>query len=678
MPGGWSQQSRGGQGSGSPGDMVASRFELDPVPQCLQLASMPNVQDLPAEPPRLTLRPLLRVEVGQVAEDIAGAYGSKARQEWEVAVLSDLVADARVKGAIHSVGISHAGRCTGYISLGLKQSAPRPLIDTWEREGLQAKGQLLRVGYHFQQQPPDSIRVLILNLPAPYAVCGILSTLLTCAGYSDAEGLVAQEFLGSYKAGRAVVPGIGRTDCIVAFVRPPAGDPLLCKLPDSFLFPDSPTFKVVLMVDGRKPGSLHRPVPADVWEAHRAAAGLGPLRGPPAPPPPPPGPSPASQARRLGTQEPAQLSSGLAGAAAAAVGGGVWSNPTWHASHPPALLVGPFGLGFPPGAAPMAPPATPSGPPLGVPMEIEGTPTSPSHQHVQQQPQRPGLGPAPMDQEVEAQLPLPPTPTEVRPMDCEGQASASGPPRPSQPASSGEPGPSSPRGAAGSAASAKQTKQGTPQQQQQQQPQRRGSSRLRAQPEQPGGSQEGQGEDVPEWVGRLRAAQEEGEQFKIWRQYSTLYLTAYRAVEDVVEGEPEVQAAMLSLFQDQRAAIVAEEASGRPPPTTQSELPGFVPRWIRVHLDCGSYDADPGPLPPLGQEGGRRRRQRKGKKQQQQQQQAVGGPRSRSRSRSGSRGRGGGEGPHSSPQRPVRNRRPPGPWFKASPSTGAPPEGGSS
>ena len=640
---------------------MASTFELDPVPQCLQLASMPNVQDLPAEPPRLTLRPLLRVEVGQVAEDIAGAYGSKARQEWEEAALSEMVRDPRVKGAIHSVGISHAGRCTAYISLGLKQSAPRPLIDTWEREGLQAKGQLLRVGYHFQQQPPDSIRVLILNLPAPYAVCGILSTLLTCAGYSDAEGMVAQEFLGSYKVGRAVVPGIGRTDCIVAFVRPPAGDPLLCKLPDSFLFPDSPTVKVVLMVDGRKPGSLHRPVPADVWAAHRAAGGLGPLRGPPALPPPPLGPSPASQARRLGTQEPAQLSSGSAGAAAAAaVGGGVWSNPTWHASPHPPPLVGPFGLGFPPGAAHMAPPATPSGLPLGVPMEIEGTPTSPSHQHLQQQAQRPGLGPGPMDQEVEAPLPRPPTPTEVQSMDCEGQASASGPSRPSQPASSG-PG---------------------KQQQQQQQPKQRGSSRIGAQAEQPGGPQGGQGEDLPEWVGRLRAANAEGEQFAIWRKHSTFYQTAYRAVEDVVVGELEVQAAMLALFKDQRAAIVAEEVSGRPPPTTQSQLPGFVPRWIRVNLDCGSYDADPGPLPPHGQGGERRRRQRKGKKQQQeqqqQQQQAVGGPRSCSRSRSGSRGRGGGEGPHSSPQRPVRNRRPPGPWFKASASTGAPPEGGSS
>jgi len=656
---------------------VASTFELDPVPQCLQLASMPNVQDLPAEPPRLTLRPLLRVEVGQVAEDIAGAYGSRARQEWEEEVLSELVGDARVKTAIHSVGISHPGRCTGYISLGLKQSAPRPLIDTWEREGLQAKGQLLRVGYHFQQQPPDSIRVLVLNLPAPYGVCGITSTLLTCAGYSAAEGMVAQEFLGSYKAGRAVVPGIGRTDCIVAFVRPPEGDPLLCKLPDSFMFPDSPTVKVVLMVDGRKPGSMHRPVPVDVWAAQRAAAGPGPPRGLPAPPPPPPGPSPVSQARRLGPQEPAQPGGGSEGDAAAAVEGGVWSHSTWHASPPPPLLMGPFGLGFPHGAAPMAPPATPSGLPVGVPMDIAGTPTSPTHQHLQQQPQQAGLGPSPMDQEVEAPPPLPPTPTEVRPMDCEGQASALGPSRPSQPASSGQPGPSSPQRAPGSAASAKPTKQGTSQQQQQQQPQRRGSSRLRAQAEQQGQPQGGPGKHVPDWVGRLRAAQEEGEQFRIWRQYSTLYLTAYRAVEDVVECEPEVQAAMLALFQDQRAAIVAEEASGRPPPTTQSQLPGFIPRWIRVNLDCGSYDADPGPLPPQGQEGRRRRRQRKGKKRQQQQQ-AVSRPRSRSRSRSGSRGRGGGEGPPSSPQRPVRNRRPPGDWFKAPPSTGAPHEGGSS
>ena len=308
-----------------------------------------------------------------MAEDIAGPYESHTRQEWENATLSALVHDASIKAAINGVSISHSGKCNCYFGLRLHPAAPRPLIDTWEREGLLVNGQQLRVGYHFEQQPPGTIRVLVMNLPAPFGVCGIVRTLLTCAGYTEAEGMVAQEFLGSFKVGRSVVPGIGRMDHIVAYVRPPVDDHLLDKLPESFMCPDTPAVKVVIMVDGRKSGSLRRPVPTAALATRLAAAGPNPSRRLPAPPPPPPRPS---QARSQGAEE-LSRPSGVPVPAAAA--GGVRSHPTWHAGPPPLPPWRLPSLGSPPVAIPCGAPVGAADLTLGVSMEVEGNPLSPAH-----------------------------------------------------------------------------------------------------------------------------------------------------------------------------------------------------------------------------------------------------------------------------------------------------------
>jgi hypothetical protein len=97
-------------------------------------------------------------------------------------------------------------------------------------------------------------------------VQGVMSTLLLCAGYSNASTMVVSEFLGAAVIGGQAIHGVSRSDVIVAFVEAPTTDPLLHLLPESFYVEGN---RVYLAVEGRN---------------HAKDQGFVPY--PPAPPPP--------------------------------------------------------------------------------------------------------------------------------------------------------------------------------------------------------------------------------------------------------------------------------------------------------------------------------------------------------------------------------------------------------
>ena len=647
------RHSQGGQGGGSPMNMthvrVASGFEIHPFPQCMQLVRQPGCVGLGVGPPRQVLRAILRVETGQVPEEVAGPYNSEARKGWETALAGSAVQIAEVAEAVDAISYTHQGSSSSYLNMRLKPSARPPLIDKWEREGLLVNGQRLRVGHQYEQQPPGTTRVLVMHLPGEFGVCGIVSTLLTCAGYSGAEGMVAQEFLGFYKAGGTVVPGMGNMDYIVAFVHPPADDPLLVRLPETFYIPGSPPQKVVVTVDGRKPTSMHRPVPVEVL-SQRLASGQPPPRVPANQPPPPPRPSPTP----IGGGVPGHTSPSAVAASVSA-----WSNPSWHRT-------------IPLGGSPGAPFGAPQGPQLRVPMEVD------SHSSMgmaSDQPVPPAMppadeGPTPMDDVVAA--PQAPSVAPVGPMDRDSPAPVD--PGPSRVPTSGQmcsSGPSSLTAPPGSTSKVRKAK-GTVNLQQQQQPPCQGAplpGSLPGPATGAGPSTPGSSEPLPAWLTDFLSQTSEEEQFRVWSTCSTFYDTfASVAVDLRPEGW---RAKVRQFFSAHRSAIRGAEKQ-QLNPVTENQLPRFALEWIRVHMDTGSYEAAlepdiapvPAAVPARGKRQSRRKRQQAAEEQHQQQ---LG--RGRSRSRSG--------GTPPPPRRSSRSSRPPGEWFRVDAHTRSPPRGGS-
>ncbi len=150
-------------------------------------------------------------------------------------------------------------------------------------EGVQGDGSQLvdapmarEVPYHLTVRwaparcPPGCCVVKVFQLGANLAKPGIMSLLLTCAGYGGTAEVVA-EFMGEEK-------GMGRTDRVLAYVRYPYGDPALLGLPTQVHFGGQ---RVTIKVEGGPWGQAGQPPPP-----------------PPLPPSPPPTPPPPDGRRQ--------------------------------------------------------------------------------------------------------------------------------------------------------------------------------------------------------------------------------------------------------------------------------------------------------------------------------------------------------------------------------------------
>ena len=262
----------------------AGTFQLDLEPQLEQLITQPGgFQWLPAGPPKRTYTPILQINTAAIDPSLVGRYDSPTRQEWEDGVFTAVLTDEtlNLRPIIASIRHEHAGSARGCITLHIQQSLPQALTRATklEREGLVLGGHTLPVQFLTERQAPGTVRVMLMDLPPEYAVQGVTEAILSCAGYECSSSMVVHEFAGAIKVDGVIVNGVGRSDRLVAYVRPPADDPFLSKLPEAYTFPRGP--RTVFTVDGRQSVPRHYQVPAAV-AAERAT------RIPPPPPPPRP------------------------------------------------------------------------------------------------------------------------------------------------------------------------------------------------------------------------------------------------------------------------------------------------------------------------------------------------------------------------------------------------------
>mgnify|MGYP001810222812 CR=1 FL=1 len=126
--------------------------------------------------------------------------------------------------------------------------------------------------------PAGCVQVTVHQLPLEYVRTGCVSTLLHAAGQ---RGEVVAEFLGGSSWSGDAVLSCPAADTVVAWVRHPADDILLCSLPSSFDMQDGSSRRVLINVQGRPATNQHQWLPLNqlylrhLAAAPRAAAGTG-------------------------------------------------------------------------------------------------------------------------------------------------------------------------------------------------------------------------------------------------------------------------------------------------------------------------------------------------------------------------------------------------------------------
>ena len=254
---------------------------LPPRVQLEQLIRAPTTRDLPSEQPQVLKVPTVRLQFSSIPLEVGGAYDSPQRKVFEEQLLSKVFespaygfdpSSPSAHPLIRGYQAHHLGGRNGYVDLSLTRGSTQAmqLAEKWVREGVPVAEHTLLARYAPSLRPAGTVKVLVMNLPAGYAVKGITETLLTCAGYERASSMVITEFMGTGVLDNREVKGLGRSDVSVAFIDAPAGDQLLQLLPD-YLYLENEN-RVSVMVEGRDP----------------YARGFIPLGStPPVPPPPP-------------------------------------------------------------------------------------------------------------------------------------------------------------------------------------------------------------------------------------------------------------------------------------------------------------------------------------------------------------------------------------------------------
>jgi hypothetical protein len=289
-------------------------WQLHPKEQLDTLADQEGAQWLPTEGPRND--PVVWVMFGAVTEEGAGRYDSPGRRQYELDLLQAVLEQPQVAQLSHSVQHYGKGGRHAHLEICLKrESQARQRAEQLISSGLQVKGHHIPVRYARGRQPAGTVRVMVMGLPGPYAVRGLMEALLTCAGYMDGAGMLVAEFLGELMIKGVPYPAVGRGDMVVAYVKPPGDDPLLLNLPESMMLQGC---TVRLAVEGRQgpSSSNHRgsytPVSGALGAGRAAWGSAGHM---PPPPPPPRATSAASgAAMAIGAGGDAGVSQGLSSA----------------------------------------------------------------------------------------------------------------------------------------------------------------------------------------------------------------------------------------------------------------------------------------------------------------------------------------------------------------------------
>ena len=114
-------------------------------------------------------------------------------------------------------------------------------------------------------RPPGAVKVLVDRAPPELARHGLTASLLYLAGYTQGSITVLEEHLGHSSITGDAALLAPCSDTVVAWVVPPAADPLLLSLPDTFVVPDSPCKLARIYVEGRTAGQPW------LWQAEQEA-----------------------------------------------------------------------------------------------------------------------------------------------------------------------------------------------------------------------------------------------------------------------------------------------------------------------------------------------------------------------------------------------------------------------
>lgn len=265
--GGGNGLSRGSQHSSLRAPVRAPQVQslgwmLSPRQQLEQLIRASTTRDLPSEQPQVQTVPTVRLQFSSIPTEVGGAHDSPQRKAFEEKLLHKVL-QCPAYGFNPSFPTEHAlfvgwqahhlGGRNGYADVSLKRGSSQAmqLAEKWVREGVPVAEHTLLARYAPSLRPAGTVKVLLMNLPAGYAVKGITETLLTCAGYEQASSMVVTEFMGTGVLDNKEVMGLGRTDVSVAFIDAPAGDQLLQLLPDRMTLENDN--RVSIMVEGRDP-----------------------------------------------------------------------------------------------------------------------------------------------------------------------------------------------------------------------------------------------------------------------------------------------------------------------------------------------------------------------------------------------------------------------------------------
>lgn len=184
----------------------------------------------------------LALYMGQLSEEVAGVFGSQARQRFEETVFS-LVVESLVPHVTRVVPPKHhtQGTVTSVWLVGFAQTGPATMAKQSQADcgrvvvTVGAREVEVPVRLSPGMQPADQTVLKVSNLPMDWAVKGLVRTLLGCAGYGS-EVVVQQEY-GGEVAGALVSttgPALVRGDVAMAVVRAPEGDRELRALPSCF------------------------------------------------------------------------------------------------------------------------------------------------------------------------------------------------------------------------------------------------------------------------------------------------------------------------------------------------------------------------------------------------------------------------------------------------------------
>ena len=299
-----------------------------------------NGARLSAKPPAMGT-PVLHLNLGKVPVSVGGAYNSHARKDFEMSLIHGAL--SQLQPHVYSTGNLTRGR--GWESS--YQSTWVVVLDESD-EGRATRQQVADMGFmtvavsaasvhlpvslHPGRIPLSLTRILISDLPVDFYRRGCTSEILECAGYTADKVAVVAEHGGELPGALAAAhPGVLRAGVVVAYVRAPADDPQLRRLPPYFMDRNHPIL-ITLDIQNNTSSSSANPT---TWQR--------PYRTP-APPPGRPagaprqasGPSRAQQETE-GSRRAAQAARAAAAAATAAplargLAGGGSSAPTGAAA----------------------------------------------------------------------------------------------------------------------------------------------------------------------------------------------------------------------------------------------------------------------------------------------------------------------------------------------------------